>query len=311
MKRVGGLLFFISFVFSMNSFEPCAALGHQLVINEIMFSSTHDWVEVYCIDDGNSGQGMQINGFSVDDLDEGKDKIIGTCTIKTGEFLLLHYGIEGQDENYGKQINFFTPNKSITSTSDQIVLYDSSGEKIDAVCWANSTPPQSEIADIGTLIANNRWQGTAIDSIIVQTGQSIARNLLSDTDTGDDWYAASVPTPGLSNDLISQMVNPPQIKVINILNKIFDPQEGKQVTIIYSLSKAAEVSLRIYDIRGRLIKRLVEQEYQISREDNRIFWDGRDNEGAILPVGVYICYLEAVGDDGSSSDKIPLILAKR
>ena len=53
------------------------------------------------MDDGNSGNGAQINGFYFDDLDGDEDKVVGTCTIRTGEFLLLHYGIQGQDDTEG------------------------------------------------------------------------------------------------------------------------------------------------------------------------------------------------------------------
>ncbi|MDI6734700.1 MAG: lamin tail domain-containing protein [bacterium] len=283
----------------------------RLLINEIMFSDSHDWVEVYCVDDGNLGKGTQINGFYFDDLDGNKDKVVGTCTIRTGEFLLLHYGIQGQDDTEGinGKINLFTQSKFITSTTDQMIIYNLLDEIIDAVCWANNTPPSYEEKDWNELITAGAWQGEAIDSTKVSAGQSIARN--GDTKTKNDWYVASVPTPGLPNNLTSQAADPPQAKVINIINKTFAPQEGKQTTIIYSLSKSAAVSIRIYDIRGRLVKRLIEQEYQIAKEENMVSWDGRDESGEILPIGVYICYVEAVGDGGSSADKVTLILAKR
>ncbi|MFH1563563.1 MAG: lamin tail domain-containing protein [Nitrospirota bacterium] len=288
-----------------------AIQGVKLLINEIMFSDSHDWVEVYCVDDGNSDKGAQINGFYFNDLDGDEDKVVGTCTIHTGEFLLLYYGIQGQDDTGGinGKFNLFAHSDSITSTTDQMVVYNSLGQIIDAVCWANDNPPQSEVDDLESLTA---WQGEAIDSTKVSAGQSIARNSIFDTTkTKNDWSVASIPTPGLFNNLTSQAAKPPQAKVVNIINKIFAPQEGKQTTIIYSLSKAAEVSIRIYDIRGRLVKRLIEQEYQIAKGGNMISWDGRDEEGEILPIGVYICYLEAIGDGGSSSDKVTLILAKQ
>jgi len=290
-----------------------AISGVKLLITEIMFSDKYDWVEVYCVDDGNSGNGSQINGFYFNDLDGDKDKVVGTCTIRTGEFLLLHYGIQGQDDTKGinGKLNLFTQSNFITSTTDQMVIYNPMGEIIDAVCWANNKPPQSEVNDLDTLTAIGAWQGEAIDSTKVLTGQSIGRNGMLDTNCKDDWYIASVPTPGLSNNLISEATKPPQAKIINIINKTLCPQEGKQITIIYSLSKSANVSVRIYDIKGRLVKRLIEQKYQIAKEENMVYWDGKNDDGDILPIGVYICYLEAVGEDGSSSDKVTLILAKR
>lgn len=289
-----------------------AIQGVKLLINEIIFSDSYDWVEVYCVDDGNSGNGTQIKGFYFNDLDGDIDKIIGTCTIKTGDFLLLYYELAGEDDTYGinSKINLFTDKKSFTSTTDQMVIYNPL-EIIDAVCWANDNPSSNEENDRNGLIADGKWQGEAIDSTKVADGQSIVRNALLDTNSKNDWYVASVPTPAFPNNMTSSAVKSPMIKVVKIINKTFAPQEGKETTIIYSLSKAAQVSLRIYDIRGRLVKRLIEQEYKIAKEENNISWDGRDEDGNILPIGVYICYLEAVGERGVSSDKVALILAKK
>jgi len=285
----------------------------KLVINEIMFSTSHDWVEVYCVDDGNLGNGTQIKGFSFNDLDGDEDKVIGTCSIRTGEFLLLHYGVKGQDDTFGinGKINLFTDKESITSTTDQLVLYNPLNEIVDAVCWANDTPSANEEEDRNELINAGKWHGEAIDSTKVLKGYSIARNAMLDTNTKNDWYIASVPTLGLLNNMISQSPKFPEIKVVKIINQTSYPQEGKIPIIIYSLSKASQVSLKIYDIRGRLVKELIEQEYKVAREENIVTWDGKDEDGEFLPIGVYICYLEAVGEGGASSDKVTLILAKK
>jgi len=287
--------------------------GVKLLINEIMFSGSHDWVEVYCLDDGNKGRGTQIKGFNFSDLDGDEDKIIGSCTIRNGDFLLLYYGVEGEDDTFSinGKINLFTEKESLTSTTDQMVLYNPLTEIVDAICWANEFPPSNEEEDRDMLIRTGKWYGTGIDTTKISAGQSIARASMLDTDTKNDWYVASVPTPGLSNDRTSSQAKFSEIKVVTIINKTFCPQEGKNPTIIYSLSKSAQVSLRIYDIRGRLVKRLIEQEYKIAREENTISWNGKDENGNFLPIGVYICYLEAVSEDGASSDKITLILAKK
>lgn len=290
-----------------------AIQGVKLLINEIMFSDDHDWVEVYCVDDGQKGNGVQIKGFYFNNDLKDEDKNIGTCTIRGGEFLLLYYGITGEDETFGVngKINLFTDTKSITSTTDQMIFYNPLDEIVDAVCWANDSPPPDEEKQKNAIINLGKWQGETIDSTKVSKGQSIVRNSNIDTDTRNDWYVSSISTPGLPNNMTSQSAKPPEIKVVRIINKTFAPEEGKKTTIIYSLSKTSEVSSRIYDIRGRLVKRLIDQEYKIAKEENVINWDGRDENGKILPTGVYICYLEAVGEDGASSDKVVLILAKR
>ena len=64
-------------------------------------------------------------------------------------------------------------------------------------------------------------------------------------------------------------------------------------TIDYSVpeGEVAEVALRIYDLRGRLIRSLVSGERSAGRYSVR--WDGRDNEGREVGSGVYIYRIES------------------
>ncbi|MCK4579260.1 MAG: hypothetical protein KAU50_10750, partial [Candidatus Marinimicrobia bacterium] len=58
------------------------------------------------------------------------------------------------------------------------------------------------------------------------------------------------------------------------------------VTIQYDLPKAANVSLVVYDILGREIVKLVDQEMQPG--NHKAVWDGRDRAGRVMPTGIYI-----------------------
>jgi hypothetical protein len=64
--------------------------------------------------------------------------------------------------------------------------------------------------------------------------------------------------------------------------------------LAYTLPSGGEVSLRIHDLSGRLVRTLVE-----GRMDAGAYaadWDGRDGEGRDLPSGVYLCRLGAGAD---------------
>lgn len=52
---------------------------------------------------------------------------------------------------------------------------------------------------------------------------------------------------------------------------------------------SAHVSLRVYDITGRLIKTLVDEQQEPG--DHSVRWEGKDGCGRILPCGVYFCKL--------------------
>jgi hypothetical protein len=64
-----------------------------------------------------------------------------------------------------------------------------------------------------------------------------------------------------------------------------------QTHISYQLSQAGQVSLCIYNIKGQLVKRLLDQ-YQQSGEHS-ITWDGRDAYGIPVASGVYFYRLSA------------------
>jgi hypothetical protein len=75
--------------------------------------------------------------------------------------------------------------------------------------------------------------------------------------------------------------------------RVFSPKQGEQATITFSLAKEATVTLKIYNLDGRLQKTLVSGEIiPIGRQ--AIVWDGNDDDGE-LPSGPYLIAL-SVGD---------------
>jgi hypothetical protein len=60
--------------------------------------------------------------------------------------------------------------------------------------------------------------------------------------------------------------------------------------ITYSLGHPGHVSLKLYDITGRLVAVLQEGEKRTGTFS--VIWDGRDNKGHTLPSGIYLYRLE-------------------
>lgn len=75
----------------------------------------------------------------------------------------------------------------------------------------------------------------------------------------------------------------------------------------YTLPMMSDLTLRIYDIKGRLIKTLMEYEPQVSGE---ITWNGRDDKNRTVRVGIYVVWAEAKGNSYSVK-KMTLVVAKR
>jgi hypothetical protein len=64
--------------------------------------------------------------------------------------------------------------------------------------------------------------------------------------------------------------------------------------ISYSLSKPETVELNVYNLNGKLIRRLVNK--QQNSGHYQVCWDGRDNLGKNLPNGVYFYQLKTNGN---------------
>jgi hypothetical protein len=62
--------------------------------------------------------------------------------------------------------------------------------------------------------------------------------------------------------------------------------------IRYDLPRDVDVTLRIYDLSGRLVRTLVASEATNAGRHTAI-WYGRDDDGRGLPSGVYVYRLEA------------------
>jgi hypothetical protein len=58
------------------------------------------------------------------------------------------------------------------------------------------------------------------------------------------------------------------------------------------LLMSSTMNVKIYDIKGRLIRRLVNGEFAGSQGD--IIWDGLDDNKQRARIGIYVVFLEAV-----------------
>ncbi|HOH78977.1 MAG TPA: FlgD immunoglobulin-like domain containing protein, partial [Candidatus Cloacimonadota bacterium] len=64
-------------------------------------------------------------------------------------------------------------------------------------------------------------------------------------------------------------------------------------SISFSLSKASHASLRIYNLKGQLVRTLLDG--QLSQGSHTLVWDGRDSSGTSVASGVYLYRLETPG----------------
>jgi len=94
---------------------------------------------------------------------------------------------------------------------------------------------------------------------------------------------------------VASVPGPEDLTVIRAAN--FPNPFNPSTTIHYTLPKSGQVGLRIYDLRGRLVKVLVDEYLADGRHE--VLWDGTDNCGQHVASGAYIYRLNAGGQRDS------------
>ena len=76
------------------------------------------------------------------------------------------------------------------------------------------------------------------------------------------------------------------------------PNPFNPVTQIrYQLEESAFIGLNVYDIRGRLVRTLIQTDHPSG--SYTITWDGNNNSGIAVSAGIYFCQFRSTGNDGS------------
>jgi len=126
----------------------------------------------------------------------------------------------------------------------------------------------------------------------------------------DNWWRCADPigaTPGKENSLHTRYSNKIELSITpNPFSPDGDGFED-EVTFQYALPKMSELTIKVYDIKGRLVKTIMEDEPQVTGERT---WDGKDDKNRMVRVGIYIVLAEAKGVTNSMK-KMTLVVAKR
>jgi hypothetical protein len=81
----------------------------------------------------------------------------------------------------------------------------------------------------------------------------------------------------------------------NALHDNFPNPFNPVTTITYSIKEQAQVSLRVYNVAGQLVRTLVNEQQTPQVEDFRVTWDGRNDLGQGVSSGVYFYKLTTKG----------------
>jgi hypothetical protein len=110
-----------------------------------------------------------------------------------------------------------------------------------------------------------------------------------------------IPVPGSSHVADTGDVVP---NYRNTLGQNYPNPFNPLTTVEYSLKTRGPVSLKVYDVTGRLVRTLAEEIQEAG--SHKVTWDGKDSSGRKVASGVYFCRFKA----GESSSVNKMVLLK-
>jgi hypothetical protein len=277
---------------SNNQASITIKIGYEprsLIINEIMYDpldGQNEWLELY----NRSSQPVDLAHWAFNDksISSGVNSFIisdSAMTVLSGGFAIVaaESSMCGIFPNLGSphpDISLSILNRSggfsFNNDGDAIVLKDLTGQTIDSVvylpCWHHP-------------------------DVVDTRGRSLERiNPNIDTNDPRNWSTCTNAvggTPGKINSVMT--TNAVSSSAISISPNPFSPDgDGYEdfCIIRYNLSMmTSTINIRIYDIKGRLIRTLSNGELVGTQGD--IIWNGLDDNKRRARIGVYVVYLEA------------------
>jgi hypothetical protein len=175
----------------------------------------------------------------------------------------------------------------LSSLGDEVMLLDPSGSVVDSVGY----DPSWHHPDV------YETRGRSLERIAPSLGSNDPMN----------WSTSADPrggTPGETNSLFTQAVVSAARIEINP-NPFAPTGDGfEDYTILsYNLPReTAMIRVRIFDSVGRQVRTLANN--RLSGPEGYLIWDGRNDSGRIVRLGIYIVLLEAYDDSRRTATRV-------
>jgi len=255
-------------------------LENQVLINEIMYqplSNEAEWIELF-----NRGTSeVNMRNWRIKDASrmEGAFISLESIILPPGEYLVLTGDSIKLANYYASSFRIINVNSfpGLNNDEDEITVLDPVGRISDSVEY------------------NSSWgsnPGVSLERIHI-TASSNDRN---------NWGLSTSPegaTPGRVNSLHVDGI-PDQMTIVPEPNP-FSPGRYVQacrITVTHPLTQSL-VTMKIFDRYGRLVRELLRGEPKGS--NFTIEWDGRNNNGRLMPTDIYVIYVNAISTNSGRS----------
>lgn len=275
-------------------FMRSAVAQSVLVINEIMYdpnSGQPEWFELY----NGSSEEVDLRDWTFTDASVDKRYMLSeeSMILLPQQFAVVSEDSSILDIFPAMEGTLCVPNRfpALNNDDDAVVVYGANDTMIDLVEYRSD------------------WGGG--DGVSLERiNPDIAS---TDSSNWNSCAALEGGTPGRENSIFTSVI--PTEATLSASPNPFTPDgDGSEdVTVItYDLPmRTSAVNLRVYDVRGRLIRTL--RGATPSGSQGFVIWDGRDDEGRTARMGIYIIYIEGLeGLSGSLANaKSTIVLGRR
>ncbi|MFZ1320210.1 MAG: lamin tail domain-containing protein [Ignavibacteria bacterium] len=275
--------------------------GGGVVINEIMYdplTGHSEWIELY------NGFQMPVNlkKWKYVEFSSSKNLSDSDLVLDPGQYLVI-----ARDSTLFNSFSYlnsisdsykviFISSMSLSNSGERILITDSLNNSIDAVSYEASFHNPNLIDT----------KGISLEKI----------NPAIRSDVNSNWSSSaniSGGTPGKINSIYTTGVK--SESKVNISPNPFSPDgDGHEdfTVINFNLNvKIAQIRVKIYDIKGRVVRTLMSN--SISGNKGEIIFNGLDDNQQKLRTGIYILLIEVIDDKNGTSDnlKVPLVIASK
>ena len=163
----------------------------------------------------------------------------------------------------------------LNNDEDDVIVRNKNNRKVDSVSyesgWGGDSGASLERIDPFKYTNDKDNWGTCV---LVEGGTPGRENSIYTSDTAPD---------------VSMSVSP------NPFSPDADGMDDNAVISYFLPFTKGNVKIEIYNSTGRLVRRLFNNEP--TGNTRSITWDGRNDEGKTMPIGIYIIFLEALNSD--------------
>ena len=194
------------------------------------------------------------------------------------------------------QLLIVNKNLSLNNSDDLLMLLNSFDEIIDSVHY------------------DSDWHSSRL---LTTKNKSLERiNPFLDGNDKNNWstsVASEGATPGKANSIFID--NQTSGKTISVIPNPFSPDgDGYEdfAIINYQLPKeVSSIQIKVFDSKGRKVRTINED--NLFRNSGSIIFDGYNDDGQPLKIGIYILFIEALDNSSGTTDtfKEVIVVARK